>query len=90
MGSFRMSCTVAVWLVVVIQAVPALARGRAPRWFGDRVAAPRLWALGGVLVAVGCTLGLLLSTWWPGPTLVLLGLVVTEVACRVGRGRDAA
>ncbi len=87
MSTFRVSCVVAVWLVVFLQAVPALARGRAPRWFGGRVGSPRLWALGAVVTAVGCTLGLLTPVWWPGPATVLLGLAIGEWGSRAGRGR---
>ncbi|MCU7826359.1 hypothetical protein [Kitasatospora sp. DSM 101779] len=87
MSTFRVACTVAVWLVVFVQAVPALVRDRAPRWFGHRVASPRLWAVGTVVTAVGCTLGLLTPVWWPGPLAVLLGLGITEWGSRVGRGR---
>ncbi|WP_431676801.1 hypothetical protein [Kitasatospora sp. KL5] len=47
------------------------------------VASPRLWALGSVLLAVGCTLGLLLPVWWIGLGIATVGMGIAELSCRV-------
>ena len=66
--------------------------GRKPLWRGESPASPALWAVGGLLIPLGCTLGLAGHAWgggiWPiGPAVVLAGIGLTEWAYRRPRPR---
>lgn len=85
--AFRLVCTAVIWAMALAQMVPVLVLGRRPLWRGERVVSPRLRAVGGLLIPVGCTLGIVASAWgsaaWPiGPTVVLAGIGLTEWARR--------
>ncbi|GAA5022543.1 hypothetical protein GCM10025734_78840 [Kitasatospora paranensis] len=91
--TFEWACVAAVWATVLLQVAPVAARNRMPRWWGDRISAPRLWAAGLVVLAVGATLAIAVSgrrgsslATGLGLLAVVGGLGMTGWAHRANRG----
>ncbi|MGW4697810.1 hypothetical protein ACWEO1_36145 [Kitasatospora cineracea] len=83
MSMFWWACIAAVWVLALVQLTPLALRGRGTPVRGKRPASPALWAVGVVLIPVGCTLGIAGRGWDAGtrliaPFVVLAGVVVME------------
>lgn len=86
MNAFAWTCVIVVWALVLTTSLPALVRGRLPRWWAGKGDA-RLLGTGQLVIAIGVTWGIVTTaasgTAWPvGPGLVAVGLGLTEWARR--------
>ncbi|MFG2825720.1 hypothetical protein ACGFX4_40605 [Kitasatospora sp. NPDC048365] len=82
MNVFGWVCSGVLWAVALGTAVPAVVRGRAPRWWPG-VVSPRLWGAGQLLFAAGGTYGMAAAghetALWPlGGGIALAGLGLME------------